>query len=182
MNGHIQGARNVPAAGVEGAGLPRDGKLVLYCSEASCALSSASVDKLLSAGYSNVFLLNGGLVAWSAKGYPVERTTKEARQKTVVVSAEEANKRLGSGAVALDVRPPPEFAAGHLPGARNMPLESLGSDLSDLPRDAEVIVYDRQVRRSRKAAELLQGAGYKASELSGGVAGWVHRGLPLEVE
>jgi rhodanese-related sulfurtransferase len=51
-----------------------------------------------------------------------------------------------------------------------------------MPKDKEILIYDRQGARSRQAFEKLKAAGFTVSELSGGLAGWVKRKLPLEVK
>lgn len=68
----------------------------------------------------------------------------EARDGTEPVDADTLATRLRSGeAVLVDVRPEREFAAGHLPGARSIPLSELEARLDELPRDREVIAYCR---------------------------------------
>jgi rhodanese-related sulfurtransferase len=47
----------------------------------------------------------------------------------------------GGGPVVLDVRGPDEYAAGHLPGAINVPAEELPSRLAEIPRDRPVVAY-----------------------------------------
>ena len=60
------------------------------------------------------------------------------------VSREEMAARIREGsAVVLDVRPPDEFASGHLPGARNIPLAELKARIAELPTDVEVVAYCR---------------------------------------
>jgi rhodanese-related sulfurtransferase len=82
----------------------------------------------------------------------------------------------------VDVRPKTEFAAGHLPHAKSAPLEELANHFVDLPKDKPILVYDRDPARCRKAVEQLNAAGFSASELSGGIAGWVKRKGDLEVK
>lgn len=64
------------------------------------------------------------------------------------------------GAVLLDVRTPEEYAAGHIPGSRNVPLDELHR--SELPEDPEtpLFVCCLSGARSRQAALLLRQAGY----------------------
>ena len=60
------------------------------------------------------------------------------------VSREEMAARIREGsAVVLDVRPPDEFASGHVPGARNIPLAELEARIAELPTDVEVVAYCR---------------------------------------
>jgi rhodanese-related sulfurtransferase len=96
--------------------------------------------------------------------------------------ASQAKKKLGTGELlALDVRPTAEFSAGHIPGARNLPLEDMGTGAS-IPKDRPVLVYDRTSARSREAARKLLESGFEVSELSGGLAGWAAMKYPVEVK
>lgn len=184
QEGHIQGARNVPAASVLGAGLDKNVPVVVYCGEHPCALSRGAAESLLGAGFASVRVLDGGLGAWVGRGYPVEKGGDAAPKPRVGrMGAAEVKKRIAAGkVVVLDVRPSNEYAAGRLPGARSAPLEELPSVLVGMDKGVEVLVYDRLSDRSRKAAELLAGAGFTVSELSGGIAGWTARKKALEVK
>ncbi|HEY8899748.1 MAG TPA: rhodanese-like domain-containing protein, partial [Chthoniobacterales bacterium] len=77
---------------------------------------------------------------------------------------------LGEVDVLLDVREPSEFAAGHLPGAVNIPLGALRSRLGELPRDAELGVYCGVGQRGYYATRTLAQHGFRARNLSGGYA------------
>lgn len=81
----------------------------------------------------------------------------------------------------LDVRPQPEFLAGHLPYAQSMPLEELLKRLSDLPQDKPVVAYCRGpfCLLALEAVALLRQAGYQAIRLEDGVAEWRAQGLPV---
>lgn len=83
----------------------------------------------------------------------------------------------------IDVRPESEFAAGHLPYATSMPLETLKRKLAELPRDKPVVAYCRGpfCLMAKDAVDLLQGEGFKASRWDDGVAEWRALGLPLEI-
>ena len=182
--GHIQSARNIAAAGVSKAGLDKGTSVTIYCAEDPCALTTSAAQQLNANGYAVVWILEGGLPAWTAKGYPLKtgdgQVTDRARK---TIPAKEAKRRLDAGtALAVDSRPATEFAAGHLPGAANAPLETLNEALARLPKDKEFIVYDREAGRSRTAVLRLEEAGFKASDLAGGVAGWIKARLPLEVK
>lgn len=92
-------------------------------------------------------------------------------------------KRAGTAeVVVLDVRPADEFASGHLPHARSLPLAELKKKLTELPKDTPVVAYCRGpfCLMARDAVELLREKGYNAFHLSDGVAEWRARGLPLE--
>ncbi len=65
-------------------------------------------------------------------------------EDTAAVDTDELLSRLhGGDAIVLDVRPGPEYAAGHLPGATHVPLEELAKRLSELPREREIVAYCR---------------------------------------
>jgi rhodanese-related sulfurtransferase/DNA-binding transcriptional ArsR family regulator len=99
------------------------------------------------------------------------------------VPAKELLDRARKGLVTvLDVRPPDEFAAGHLPGAVNIPIHELEKRLSELPKRKEVVAYCRgpYCLMSYDAVQLLRGKGLKARRLQAGLPEWRHAGLPIE--
>jgi rhodanese-related sulfurtransferase len=79
-----------------------------------------------------------------------------------------------SGYIILDVRRPDEFAAGHIPGAINVPNESIGTDaIPELPDKRQLIlVYCRSGRRSKEASEKLVAQGYTNIVEFGGILDW----------
>ena len=74
----------------------------------------------------------------------------------------------------LDVRDPDEFAAGHAPGARNIPLHTLRAALPGLPPDRPLAVYCAVGGRAHNAVRLLRQHGYQAANLSGGYTTYQH--------
>lgn len=84
-----------------------------------------------------------------------------------------------SQAIVLDVREPAEFAAGHLPNARNIPLAELEKRAGDLPQGKPVLVCCASGNRAGKAVTVLRGAGREVFNLAGGLAAWRQAGLPL---
>lgn len=66
---------------------------------------------------------------------------------------------LGAGATIVDVRTPAEFAAGHVAGARSIPVDELAGRLAEIPTDRMVVVYCASGGRSARAAGVLRGAG-----------------------
>ena len=79
----------------------------------------------------------------------------------------------------IDVREDDEWSAGHIDGARHIPLGSLADRLSDLPKDRPVVTVCRTGPRSERAAKTLQQAGYSADFLAGGVTAWAAQGQAL---
>ncbi len=72
----------------------------------------------------------------------------------------------------LDVRSEAEFAAGRIPGATNIPLESLRERTAELPRDRPIAAYCKVGQRGYMATRLLRQQGFDAANLSGGYSSW----------
>jgi len=99
------------------------------------------------------------------------------------VEPDQLESVLSEQALLLDVRRPDEFAAGHVPGAVNVPHDQLASRLAELgvDRDAPVVVYCESGRRAGMATEVLLGAGFEdVRHLVGDMAGWRESGRPQE--
>lgn len=86
--------------------------------------------------------------------------------------------RLRDGAFVIDVREPHEYVAGHVPGARLVPLGTLPTRLRDLPRDRTVHVICAGGNRSLSAVRSLGGTGVRAVSVAGGTSAWIGSGRP----
>jgi rhodanese-related sulfurtransferase len=81
----------------------------------------------------------------------------------------------------LDVRTPKEFAEGHVPGAVNVPHDQVASQLAQIPKDKDVVLYCRSGRRAGLAAGVLEANGYKElKQLQGDMEAWLKDGRPVE--
>jgi rhodanese-related sulfurtransferase len=98
------------------------------------------------------------------------------------VSREEARKLLDEGAQLVDVRADHEWAAGHLAGAKHVPLPELPQRTEEIDKAQPVVVYCRGGNRSSMATAALTDAGFDAVKLSDGIVGWSEDDLPLEPE
>lgn len=100
--------------------------------------------------------------------------TLDPREMEALVAAEDMD--------IVDVREPNEFATGHVPGARLMPLDRIREDAKKaLPRDNVILVCAKGMR-SQTAAKLAEQAGHiKVYSLDGGTLGWAKAGLPIVV-
>lgn len=102
-------------------------------------------------------------------------TTTETTSAYRKIDANEAQTMMDAGNVTvIDVRTPKEYADAHIPGAINIPLESIGSDkpaeLTD--PDADLIVYCRSGVRSKQASDKLVALGYQHVNDMGGIIDW----------
>lgn len=98
------------------------------------------------------------------------------------VPAKELLARLRKGEVTvLDVRPEQEFAAGHIPGAVNIPIHELEKRLAELPRRREIVAYCRgpYCVFADEAVSLLREHGHAARRLALGLPDWRALGLPV---
>ena len=111
------------------------------------------------------------------------RTWLAHRDELEPVAPRELIDRVKKGLVTvLDVRPAEEYAAGHLPGAINIPVDQLEDRLARLPKRKEVIAYCRgpYCLMSFEAVEKLRRRGLKARRLKDGFPEWRAAGLPVE--
>lgn len=116
----------------------------------------------------------------------VERTVRQyfaSKDDMEPVPPRELLDRAKKGLVTvLDVRPPEEFAAGHVPGAVNIPIHELEKRLAELPKRREVVAYCRgpYCLMSYDAVAVLRKKGLRARRLKDGMPEWRAAGLPVE--
>ena len=148
----------------------REGKRVIY------QLADPEVVVLLGS-LSRVTQRNVGAVEKLLNAYFRERDNLEP------VSRKELLRRMRDGVTTLiDTRPQEEFAAGHLPGAINLPLTELKRRLRELPLDQEIVAYCRgpYCLLSYEAVAELRKRGFKAFRLEVGYPEWKAAGLPTQ--
>jgi rhodanese-related sulfurtransferase len=111
-----------------------------------------------------------------AEAYVGDRTEVRAVRR-----AELAELVARGEVVVLDVRPAPEFAAGHIPGAWSVPPDEVDSHLRELPEDAEVVAYCRgpYCVYADDAVRALTRSGRRARRLEDGFPEWKRAGLPV---
>jgi rhodanese-related sulfurtransferase/DNA-binding transcriptional ArsR family regulator len=104
------------------------------------------------------------------------------REGLEAIGRDELAARLQQGdLVVLDVRPEPEFRAGHIVGARSVPISELRRSLRALPKDVEVVAYCRgpYCVYADDAVRELDRRGYRARRLEDGFPEWKRAGLPV---
>lgn len=149
----------------------KDGKRVFY------SLADDEVVALISA-LRRIAERNLAEVDRVVAGYFRERDSLEP------LSRDELMARMREdGVTILDVRPPEEFAAGHVPGALNITVEELEDKLGDIPSGQEVIAYCRgpYCVLSFEAVALLRQNGFEARRLEDGFPEWKHAGRPVSM-
>ena len=112
----------------------------------------------------------------------VSREYFGGRRRMTPVDRTRLLRRVKQGEVTvLDLRSPEEYAAGHIPGARSVPLAELQRSLRSIPRDHEVVAYCHGpwCVLSAEAVALLSSHGYQASRLDDGLVEWQAAGLPV---
>jgi rhodanese-related sulfurtransferase len=112
------------------------------------------------------------------------RAYVDARDSLEPIDMAELRRRLRSGDVTLiDVRPEAEYEAGHIVGAKSVPLKELERRLSAIPKRRPVVAYCRgpYCVLSAGAVEKLRRRGYRAVRLADGLPDWKAAGLPVAV-
>jgi len=101
-----------------------------------------------------------------------------------IVNRDELAARIKSGVVVvIDVRPSAEYAAGHISGARSVPIAELRRHLKSLPGDVEVVAYCRgpYCVYADDAVRELRRKGFNATRLDDGYPEWKRAGLPTAI-
>lgn len=107
---------------------------------------------------------------------------REQSRRAGAVSPQDAVRLMNQGAALLDVRATEDYAAGHIRGARSLPLERLGESLEGLKRfkDKPVIVYCEHGSNAGSAMRQLAQQGFaKVVNLRGGLSAWRAEQLPV---
>jgi rhodanese-related sulfurtransferase/DNA-binding transcriptional ArsR family regulator len=100
------------------------------------------------------------------------------------INHRELSALLKSGeALVIDVRPPEEYEAGHIPGAVNVPIETLPRRLAEFPQRKEVVAYCRgpYCMLAVEAVKRLRKRGYRARRFEDGFPEWKSEGRPVAV-
>lgn len=121
--------------------------------------------RLARVGYDNVIgYLDGGLAAWHKAGKEIETVTS-------ISAGEFADRMAHEKLKIVDVRKPAEFAAEHVDGAVNLPLDTINETMAEFPKDGLMYVHCAGGFRSMIASSILKARGYdNLIDVSGGMA------------
>ena len=174
--GHIPGSLHI---GLSGQFAPWSGSLlepnqrIAIVSNDHSQVEEATM-RLARVGLQNVVgFLEGGLLSWMEAELPlaslpqitVQQASAELTQKSIEV---------------IDVRRPQEYAVGHVPHARSVPLSELAAHIQELPTDRPIAVICASGYRSSIATSLLERMGFKSVlNIVGGTKAWETSGFPL---
>ncbi|HLG14930.1 MAG TPA: MBL fold metallo-hydrolase [Blastocatellia bacterium] len=176
--GHIPGAINIGLGGQyaswAGTLIPAGTAMIIVAEDAASV--DQAVTRLARVGIESVKgYLGGGMYAWNAAGHEVatlpQMTLDELRSRI----DEHADLRI------VDVRRPPEYSNGHVPGAVSEPLHHLEANLDRLDRERATAVICASGYRSSIAASIMSRSGFKnLFNVVGGTSGWVGAGYSVE--
>lgn len=186
---HLIGAVSIPADVLADSldVLPSDAFIVLYDQTGEASKDMASY--LASEGYTTAYYTLGGLDEWLRwYGTYLVRTAVEplvtpSREGEVRLVCPDDDRACTSIAelryliyVLIDLRDPAAYEASHLFGAINVPFTDIGARLSELPKDALIIVYDDANEQSDAVARMMLDAGFtQARSLLGGLGEWIRQ-------
>ena len=120
-----------------------------------------------------VAFVSGAMLLW-----PLFRKTTGGPWVTTAEATHLINRE---DALVVDVRDPGEYGAGHILGAKNVPLSRFGDADVAKRKERPVIVYCDGTERASKAVAALKKQGYtRVVNLSGGLKAWQQAGLPVE--
>jgi rhodanese-related sulfurtransferase len=122
-------------------------------------------------------LASGAMLLWS---FLSDRVSGISQLGTL-----EATRLINDDALVLDVREDKEWAAGHIPNARHIPLGALSSRLTELEKfkSKPIVVSCRSGHRSNRACAMLKKSGFEnVHNLAGGIIAWEKANLPITIK
>ena len=98
---------------------------------------------------------------------------------TIAVKEVEGRMQQKPRPLLIDVRQPEEFRGGHAPGAKLIPLGQLKTRMAELPKNREILCICQTGSRSKNAVRQLEAAGFKVTNVGGGMNAWTRAHLPV---
>jgi rhodanese-related sulfurtransferase len=171
---HIRGAVNYPLSKVKdlNKALPGNQKklarIIYYSDNQDEAVQAHRI--MRANGWENGYILNGGLAAWQAKGYPLEQDklqTEIAFKWTPLPGAmfipeyEKVVAEKAADTIIVDVRSPGEYMKSMVPGAFTIPIDTLDKRWAELPKDKKIVIQCEAGNRALIAYRVLKNNGFK---------------------
>jgi len=183
QQGFIKGAVTLPAAEIA-ANLakfpPKDKKPPIIIVDENGGDAAASAAKsLISAGYTSVTIVTGGMNAWKAAAYPVETgdlatnilyVPKPRAGEIAIDDFKKIASSIPADTVIIDVRSQDEANSGMLKGARVVPDAEILDRLAEVPKDKLIIAYCNTRVQAEMAYHKLKGKGYNVKFLNAKIA------------
>lgn len=177
--GHVPGTLNIPLGksflNWAGALVPDDRDFYLIAEAESDDAMKAIADDLAKIGSTRIagFFRSSVLRDWAKHGGEEEVPQLNAKQLHDLLGARQVQ--------VVDVRAPDEWAHGHVPGAKHIPLAALPERLGELDASGPIVLHCKSGGRSSIATSFLQARGMDSvSNLAGGYEGWVAEGFEVE--
>lgn len=172
---HIKGAVNYPVSKLKDLydDLPADKKktrIIYYSDNPAEAIEAHKLMRIN--GYEEGYILNGGLAAWQAKGYSLEKDRLQASipdklpatplpGSITIAQYEGMVGNRPAETIIVDVREPGEFMKGLVPGVLTIPIDTLEKRLSELPKDKKYIMQCQAGNRALQGWRILKDHGYQ---------------------
>ena len=178
--GHIPGTISIPLnksfTTWAGSLLPYDQPLYLIVNDEGANSIDDAVRDLAMIGLDELagYFSADAITAWVSTG---QRLATTPQVSIAHLARELAEQR----AMVIDVRGHAEWKAGHIAGARNIPLGSLAERMADVPRTTSIILHCQGGTRSAIAASVLEANGFASvGNTTGGFQAWAAAGQPVE--
>ena len=128
------------------------------------------------------FLIQEWILVTLLAGLAAVYFWRERIKSGLPISTHELTNLVNSGnGIVLDIRPQPEFKAGHLVDALNIPYEKINTDASGLEnhKSKTIIIVDKLGQHAGSIGRSLMKQGFDVRRLSGGISEWQSQNLPL---
>ncbi len=187
---HIDGATNIQLTELENMKkyLPTDVDLIVMCDGSNCNRSGAAAQMLVESGFKRVRDFAGGTEEWKKEAYPttIGVVSEVGYLQIPEISASELDSAIDSGVGInlLDVRSSVDYAAGHIPSARNISFADAENmaQTNAINLDRTIVVYggSNDLKAEMTAQTLLANGASDISILTSGYPGWVEAGYITE--